>query len=137
MKSAIEQLEELEKQHQDKIANIKASAVTEITKRINELNEEKAKLAEQYKKLTGKDLKGNPVAKSSGGGERVRLSDEESEELITKIKKLLTGSKGLKMSEILKECETDRINDKHIKARIKALENLVKKGNKTDMTYSL
>ena len=143
---------------QEQIEGLKAQAATELSKKISAQKDAVKKeqdaletLTKEYEELTGKTLTGesvaerdarlaeeaNPTTKGKGKGKRVKLTGDETEALDKKIIGLLKGSKGVKMAEILSACTTDKINDTHVKTRLKEINGIIKVGKLTKMTYRI
>jgi predicted nucleic acid-binding Zn-ribbon protein len=97
--TALDQIKAIQEKADKEIAALKAKAVSEIVQKISAAKATLAALEEEYKELTGKDLKGEKVE-----GKRRRLSSEEKAALIETVKTILRGHKqGVKISAIVSQ----------------------------------
>lgn len=97
--TALEKIKEIQEKADKEIASLKAKAVSEIVQKIAAAKATLAALEEEYKELTGKDLKGEKVE-----GKRRRLSSEEKAALVESVKAILKGNKeGVKISAIVSQ----------------------------------
>jgi len=137
MKTALEQLEQLEAEHQQKIAAIRESAVSELSNVIGDLKKKLKDAEEQYIKLTGKRLDGSSATEpKKEKGKRDRWTDDQKADLKQKVYDFLKAAKSpVKMADIV---DTLKVEKKRISDAILTLDDKIKKdGKRVNMTYSL
>lgn len=97
--TALDQIKQIQDEADKKIAALKAKAVSEVVQKIASAKAVLSALEEEYKSLTGKDLKGEKVQ-----GKRRRLSAEEKAGLVETVRAILKGNKeGTKISAIVSQ----------------------------------
>jgi hypothetical protein len=74
--SALEKIQEIQTRAEQEIAELRQQAVSEVVRRLAEAKSLVRDLEEQYTQLTGKNLKGEPVAAPKSRPRRAELSNE-------------------------------------------------------------
>jgi len=111
--TALEKIAEIEAEAKRKIEDLKAEAISELTKRIAAAKAELVALEEEYSSLTGKTLKGEKVS-----GVRERLSKEQSEALVLTVSDIVKNAKEhIPMGEIIKQAGR---SESAVRAAVKA-----------------
>ncbi len=132
--TALEKIQAIRENADKEIAALKAKAVSEVVQKIAETKaayqHTLATLEDEYKKLTGKDLKGEKVE-----GKRRRLSSEEKVTLLETIKTILKSHKeGAKISLLVEQtCEPVSA----VRAALASIKEVKKTGNKASTLYFL
>lgn len=97
--TALEKIQAIQLEAEQKIAALKQEAITELVKKIAETKAELAALEEEYTALTGRNLKGE---KADNEGKRIRLSEEEKAALTVSVTEILKeATSGIKFGEIV------------------------------------
>lgn len=126
--TALDQIKAIQEKAEQEIATLKAKAISELVQRIAATKETLASLEEEYKALTGKDLKG-----ASTSGQRTRLTSDEKAALVESVTGILKNHKdGVKISAIVEQ------TGKPVSAVRKALSSIKEvktTGNKASTLY--
>ena len=101
-KTALEQLQELDCEYEERKRQIRQSAISELAKALSVKKEELRALEEQYEALVGRPVRSEAGAKSGEKQTRRRLSRDEHHALVERIR-VFVGSRpeGVKMAEIV------------------------------------
>lgn len=81
----LNQIQAIREKAEADIRKLTGSAVSELAKKIASTKEQLKSLEEQYRELTGKDLKGHPVAAKAAPAKRRRLTAAQKKEISDKL----------------------------------------------------
>lgn len=128
--TALSQIKAIQEKAEKEIAALKAKAVSELVQKISAAKATLSALEDEYKELTGKDLKGEKVE-----GKRRRLSSEEKAGLVETIKSILKGNReGVKMSAIVAQTGESVTA---VRAAVASIKEVKTTGNKASTLYFL
>jgi len=133
--SALEQLEALNKTHEEKVADLKKQAAKELLTIISDLKDKLKAAESQYLELTGKEAAS--VEDATETGSRIHLTKDEYKVLASKITGILKGSNGVKITDIFSQCVNERVKETHVRKALNSIAGLKKKGKLAAMVYSL